>query len=305
MAITQVFMLTAVITWATKQFSELESQVTSVERVLEYTEIPLESKSEGRTLTEWPKNGQITFEHVNLVYETTNEHILRDISFRVESGEKIGIVGRTGAGKSSIISVLFRLYNISGSIVIDGEDIGTLNLEFLRSSIAIIPQDPILFSGTIRKNIDPLDKYKDEEIWRAIRIVKLTEMVPNLEMKITESGSKYSSGQRQLICLARALVTRNKIIVLDEATANMDPETDKLLHETIRVHFGHSTVLTIAHRINTVIKSDKVLVVDGGRIVQYGKPNDLLRQRDGQFRKMASQAGIQLTDDIQEEDDQY
>ncbi|CAH0557797.1 unnamed protein product [Brassicogethes aeneus] len=292
MAVTQGFMLTSLLTWSIRQFSELEAQSTSIERVLEYTDIKRECKKYGRTIPNWPSVGKIEFINVNLLYETTQKHILKDINFTIESKQKIGIVGRTGAGKSSIISTLFRLYEVTGGIRIDNIDIKQLNLDFLRSSIAIIPQDPILFSGTIRVNIDPLKKFTDDEIWKAIRIVELTKFIPSLDFYITENGSKYSAGQKQMICLARALVTKNRIIVLDEATANMDPDTDKLLHDTIKKYFSDSTVLTIAHRLNSVIKSDKVLVVDDGQIVEFDDPKVLLKNEHGYFYKMAIQAGV-------------
>ncbi|CAH1183157.1 unnamed protein product [Phaedon cochleariae] len=292
LAITQAMALTGLLQWGVRQYSELENNMTAVERVLEYTDIETEDKTEGQRKDNWPDRGEIEYRHLSLTYSTTRQKVLKDVSFVIKPREKIGIVGRTGAGKSSIISSLFRLYETKGRIFVDGLDTRTVNLEYLRSNIAIIPQDPILFSGTIRSNIDPMGKYQDEAIWKAIEQLNIKRWFPNLQEKITEHGSNYSSGQRQLICLARALVSKSRIIVLDEATANMDPETCGLLQCTMKKNFAGCTVLTIAHRLNTVSDSDRVMVVDQGKIVEFDTPNALMEKKNGVFSNMVKKSGL-------------
>uniref|UniRef100_A0A0U9HY04 Putative ABCC protein n=1 Tax=Chrysomela populi TaxID=154003 RepID=A0A0U9HY04_CHRPP len=292
LAITQAMGLTGLLQWGIRQYSELENNMTAVERVLEYTDIETENREKGRRKENWPNRGDIEYRGLSLTYSTTRQMVLKDISFVIRSKEKVGIVGRTGAGKSSIISSLFRLYETEGRIFVDGLDTKTVALEFLRSNIAIIPQDPILFSGTIRSNIDPTGKYSDEAIWKAIEQLNIKRLFPNLQEKIRENGSNYSSGQRQLICLARALVSESRIIVLDEATANMDPETCALLQRTMKENFAGCTVLTIAHRLNTVTDSDRVMVVDQGRIVEFDSPSVLMEDKNGVFYNMVKTSGL-------------
>lgn len=204
-----------------------------------------------------------------------------------------------GAGKSSIIQALFRLAPIEGLIQIDDIDIQKLGLKDLRSSISIIPQDPILFSGTMRSNLDPFEDKSDAELWAALEQVELKEEVASLtgglECKMSDGGSNFSMGQRQLVCLARALLRNNKILILDEATANVDPETDKFIQTTIREKFGHCTVLTIAHRLHTVMDSDKVLVMDAGQVIEYDVPHLLMQKSDGMLRKLVDKTGAQTS----------
>ncbi|KAJ8918452.1 hypothetical protein NQ315_008149 [Exocentrus adspersus] len=294
LAISQAMMLTGLLQWTIRQMSELENNMTSVERVLEYADVKTEDKTVGQTIENWPSLGKVEYSHVSLTYSTTKEKVLKDISFVVEPKQKIGIVGRTGAGKSSIISTMFRLYEIEGRVLIDDVDTSTLNLEFFRSRIAIIPQDPILFTGTIRSNIDPTERYSDAVIWQALEKVNLKQTVKNLHEGILEGASNFSSGEKQLLCLARALVSKNKIIVLDEATASMDPETCALLQETIKLNFADCTVFTIAHRLNTVSSCDKVMVVDDGRIIEFDTPDTLMGNKDGIFFSMIRQAGLEM-----------
>lgn len=198
---------------------------------------------------------------------------------------------RTGAGKSSIINALFRLSFIDGRILIDGIDTGDINLESLRSKISIIPQDPVLFSATIRYNLDPFDVFSDDEIWRALEVVELKSAINGLQYMVTEGGSNFSVGQRQLICLARAILRNNKILLLDEATANIDQKTDALIQRTIRETFANCTVLTIAHRLHTIMDSDMVLVMENGYAKEYDVPYKLLQQSSGLFRDLVNNLG--------------
>lgn len=229
------------------------------------SEPPLESAPDKKPKSEWPQDGKIEFKNVYLRYALLEPPVLKNLNFVVFPREKIGIVGRTGAGKSSLIQALFRLANVDGVIEIDKIDTSQIGLHDLRSKISIIPQEPFLFSGSLRRNLDPFDSYTDDPLWRALEEVELKEI--GLEAHINEGGSNLSVGQRQLVCLARAIVRNNPILVLDEATANVDPRTDELIQTTIRNKFEKCTVLTIAHRLNTVMDSDRILVMDAGTAV--------------------------------------
>ncbi|XP_050068097.1 ATP-binding cassette sub-family C member 4-like [Anopheles maculipalpis] len=307
LAITQVFNLIFMCQWGMRQTAELENQMTSVERVVEYAEVEPEASlvsiGKHKPPADWPAQGSIRFEHFSLRYAPQSNLVLRDLNMSINAGEKIGIVGRTGAGKSSIIQALFRLAVNEGIIRIDGVDIGTLGLHDLRKRISIIPQDPILFSGTVRENLDPFKQHADDTLWNALEYVELKEVVRamegTLDGKMADGGANFSMGQRQLVCLARAILRNNPILILDEATANVDTETDNLIQKTIRERFERCTVLTIAHRLHTVMDSDRVLVMDAGRAVEYAHPYELLQRPDGVMRqlvnKMEESTAQQLT----------
>nr|CAI5851682.1 unnamed protein product [Callosobruchus analis] len=289
LVLNQVFLLTDHVQWAIRQWAQLENHMTSVERALEYTDIKQETNTGGEPKN-WPKDGAITYNNVSLYYENTKAPVVRNVTFQVKPKERIGIVGRTGAGKSSIISTLFRLYDCEGRIDIDRVNTKDVALKYLRSKIAIIPQDPILFSGTIRENIDPYKTYPDSRIWETISKVKIKDIIPNLDMMIQDNGSNFSAGQKQLICLARAVIGKCKIVVLDEATANMDPFTDKMLHAVIEEVFSDCTILTIAHRLQYIMDCDKVIVMDNGELVECDNPKDLLQNQGSLFYKMCMQS---------------
>ncbi|CAB3248424.1 unnamed protein product [Arctia plantaginis] len=299
LAITQAMGLTGMFQWGMRQSTELENQMTSIERIQEYSNIesepPLQSAPEKKPPPSWPEAGRLEFKHVYLYYTPSEPPVLNDLSFEVQPQEKVGIVGRTGAGKSSLINALFRLATIEGDIIIDGRETSQLGLHELRSQISIIPQEPVLFSGTMRHNLDPFDEYPDQVLWRALEEVELKEAVQELpaglSSRMSEGGGNFSVGQRQLVCLARAIVRRNRLLVLDEATANVDPQTDALIQTTIRNKFAKCTVLTIAHRLHTVMDSDKVLVMDAGRMVEYDHPHNLLQKPEGVLRAMVDQTG--------------
>ncbi|KAG1678463.1 Multidrug resistance-associated protein 1 [Nymphon striatum] len=275
----------------------VESNIVSVERLLEYTKLPQEADwdiAHTKPNKSWPRGGTITFADYQTRYREGLDLVLKGINVDVKSCEKVGIVGRTGAGKSSLTLALFRLIEpASGKIVIDGVDVSNIGLHNLRSKITIIPQDPVLFSGSFRMNLDPFNEYSDEEIWNALEHAHLKKFAKSLESgleyAIAEAGQNLSVGQRQLICLARALLRHTKILVLDEATAAIDMETDDLIQQTIRKEFKDSTILTIAHRLNTIMDSDRVLVLSEGKIEEAGAPSYLLANKKSIFYGMADQ----------------
>ncbi|XP_069001598.1 ATP-binding cassette sub-family C member 4-like [Embiotoca jacksoni] len=283
--------------WTVRQSAEVENMMTSVERVVEYTELQSEAPWETRRRPppDWPSRGRVTLDRVSFSYSADGAPVLKDISASFQPNEKVGIVGRTGAGKSSLISALFRLAEPRGKIVIDGVATSEIGLHDLRRKMSIIPQDPVLFTDTLRKNLDPLDGHTDEDMWKALEEVQLRsaveELPGKLETVLAESGSNFSVGQRQLLCLARAILRKNRILIIDEATANVDPRTDELIQKTIRDTFRDCTVLTIAHRLNTVIDSDRVLVLDGGAIREFDRPFTLLQNKEGALYKMVQQTG--------------
>jgi ATP-binding cassette subfamily C (CFTR/MRP) protein 1 len=222
---------------------------------------------------------------------------LKKISFKVNPGERVGVVGRTGAGKSSLTLALFRIIEaVEGSVYIDGIEISKLGLYDLRSRLTIIPQDPVLFTGTLRLNLDPFEKHSDQEIWQSLELAHLKAFVSSLEAglshHVSEGGDNLSVGQKQLICLARALLRKSKVIVLDEATAAVDIETDELIQTTIRKEFNDCTIITIAHRLNTILDYDRVLVMDRGEVAEYDSPQAFLKNTNSIFYSMAKDAGL-------------
>ena len=237
----------------------------------------------------------IEFKNVTMRYFQNEAPVLKNLNFKLEENAKIGIVGRTGAGKSSILASLFRLTDYEGDILIDEINCKEIGLHDLRSHISIIPQEPVLFAGTVRSNLDPLDQYKDPQLWNSLKAVQLKQVVKELEggldSKVIDNGGNFSVGQKQLICLARAILKKNRILVLDEATANTDPKTDELIQTTIRSVFKHCTILTIAHRLNTIMDSSKILVMDAGEIKEFDTPTRLLENSDGIFLSMVNAYG--------------
>lgn len=304
LAITQAIGITGMLQWGVKQSAEMENLMTCVERIDEYGNIQKEgSEKERDPPTTWPQEGSIEFEKLSLWYspDKADDAILRNIHLRILPKEKVGIVGRTGAGKSSLVNAILRLAHIEGSIKIDGQDIMQVPLETLRRKISIIPQEPILFSGSLRYNLDPFSEYSDYAIWETLEQVSLkeTEKLTNgLETKISEGGQNLSFGERQLICLARAILRENKILIMDEATANVDRQTDAFIQQTIREKFRDCTVLVIAHRLHTVMDLDRLLVIDNGRVVEFGPPYSLLAREGSIVNKMAKEAGQSTYDHL-------
>ncbi|XP_057665405.1 ATP-binding cassette subfamily C member 4-like isoform X2 [Diorhabda carinulata] len=298
LVISQCLILTGMVQYGVFMTAQVAGNMISVERILQYTKLekegPFESLATKKPPRDWPSNGNIMFKNIYLRYSHELQPVLKNVNIDIRSREKIGIVGRTGAGKSSLIASLFRLAPIDGIISIDDIDTAEIGLDDLRSKISIIPQEPILFSASVRYNLDPFESHSDEVLWEALENVELRTVITDLNQNISEGGSNFSVGQRQLICLARAIVRNNKILVMDEATANVDPGTDVLIQKTIREKFKNCTVITIAHRLNTVMDSDKVLVMDAGEAVEFDHPHILLQNQDGYFNKMVREMGPEM-----------
>ncbi|ORX36438.1 P-loop containing nucleoside triphosphate hydrolase protein [Kockovaella imperatae] len=305
LCLTYMTTLVQILSMVTRQSAELENNMNAVERVLWYADtanIPQEPSHGSGSITpsvEWPEHGAVQFENVCMSYRPGLNPVLHDVSFSVQGGEKVGIVGRTGAGKTSITVSLFRLVELaSGSIKIDGIDISSLGLNALRSKMTIIPQEPLLFAGTLRSNLDPFDIYEDSDLYDSLRRACVIEDLPgqgkektrfSLDTVIDEEGSNLSVGERSLISLARALVKRAQIVVMDEATAAVDLETDAKVQATIHREFRGKTLLCIAHRLRTILAWDRILVLDSGS--EYDTPLALF-DRGGLFRAMCEQSAI-------------
>jgi ABC-type multidrug transport system fused ATPase/permease subunit len=285
------------------KYTATELDMNSMERVLEYMQLDTESPAGDEAEPSWPSRGHIVFRDLEVAYDKDLPPVLKGISFEVPSHHRVGIVGRTGSGKSSLTLALFRFLHVrKGCIEIDGVDLGSLKLHDVRSRLAIIPQDPVLFSGTLRSNLDPSDEHTDIALLEVLARVSPTRassregsrsrnsLFENLQFTISRGGSNLSQGEKQLICLARAILTLPKILVLDEATSAVDMETDMLIQRSIREEFHDSTVLVVAHRLSTVADFDKILVLSDGRLVEYDEPR-VLAQRKGPFWEMLKESG--------------
>ncbi|KAF7792644.1 hypothetical protein EIP86_003741 [Pleurotus ostreatoroseus] len=290
-------------------YAQNEQNFNAVERVLYYTELP----AEGATHTpedppsSWPDKGAIEFKDVNMAYRQGLPLVLKGVTFDVRAGEKVGVVGRTGAGKSSLLQALFRIVNLQGgSIVIDGYDIAKMGLDVLRSRLALVPQDSTLFLGTLRENLDPQGTRTDAEIISALKRAWLlpregpadtaTEAKFSLDSSVSDEGANYSAGEKQLLALCRALIKNSTIIVLDEATSNVDVETDAKIQRTIQTEFASSTLLCIAHRLNTIVYYDRILVMDAGKVAEFDTPLNLYDKVDSIFRSLCDEAGLSRQD---------
>lgn len=280
-----------------RQWANVENAMNATERIHAYgpgNSLPVEGNN-GTTPVPapeaWPEQGGITFGDVHMRYREGLPNVLRGLTLSIKPGEHVAIVGRTGAGKSSLIGALFRTCELSGGcITIDGVDISTLPLKDLRSRLSIQPQDSILFRGTVRTNLDPLKQHTDEELWLALRGAWLAETV-QLDDVVEEEGSNFSHGQRQQLGLARLLVRNSKVVVCDEATSSVDLETDEKIQRTMVESFKGKTVITVAHRIRTIINYDRVCVMDKGAILELGTPSELW-DLGGVFRGMCETSGI-------------
>ena len=309
LVLSYILSIVQMIQFTVRQLSEVENNMNSTERIHYYgTQLEEEAPLKlAEVRPSWPERGEIIMDNVQMRYRAGLPLILRGLSMRVKPGERIGIVGRTGAGKSSVMSTLFRLVELSGgSITIDGVDISKIGLHDLRTRLAIIPQDPTLFRGTIRSNLDPFSEHTDLELWGALRQADLvsesadmndrgTQGRIHLDSVVEEEGLNFSLGQRQLMALARALVRGSQIIVCDEATSSVDMETDQKIQNTIVQGFKGKTLLCIAHRLKTIIGYDRICVMDAGQIAELGPPKKLWEE-GGIFRGMCERSGIRRED---------
>ncbi|KDO36720.1 hypothetical protein CISIN_1g011281mg [Citrus sinensis] len=275
----------------------LENRIISVERILQYMCIPNEPPlviEASRPNCSWPSQGEVDIHGLQVRYAPHLPLVLRGLTCTFLGGMKTGIVGRTGSGKSTLIQTLFRIVEpTAGLIAIDGIDISSIGLHDLRSRLSIIPQDPTMFEGSVHNNLDPLEEYADEEIWEALDKCQLGNEVRKnegkLESRVTENGENWSMGQRQLVCLARVLLKKSKVLVLDEATASVDTATDNLIQHTLGQHFSDCTVITIAHRITSVIDSDMVLLLSYGLIEEFDSPTRLLENKSSSFAQLVAE----------------
>ncbi len=289
-----------ILAFFSQNITQLETMMNSVERIKLFgAQIPSEAPfevPENKPPAEWPQAGRIEFDHVQFSYRKGLPPVLDDLNFTIEAGQKVGIVGRTGAGKSSMLVILLRMAELSGGAIrIDGVDISKIGLHDLRSRIAIIPQDPTLFSGTVRSNLDPFNQYTNEQVWEVLRLAQMKDIVERdggLEAVVQEDGSNFSLGQRQLLCMGRALLRRPKILLMDEATASVDMENDALIQDTVRSEFRDSTVATVAHRLHTVADSDVVMVLEKGKLAEMDRPERLVEREKSHFKSLIEASGV-------------
>ncbi|EXX63324.1 P-loop containing nucleoside triphosphate hydrolase protein [Rhizophagus irregularis DAOM 181602=DAOM 197198] len=303
LAIANALQLLIFVQWMVRSGRDVAATMDSVQQLLYYRQnIPSERPNvieTNRPPPDWGKSGEIEFKNVTLRYNIYGVAVLKSISFHIHPREKIGIVGKTGSGKTTLLVSLLRIVELAeGNIIIDNLDISTIGLRDLRNNIAIIPQEPVIFAGTIRSNLDPFRKCTDEEIWNALKAVHLYDKVKSstsrLDTQVLENGRNFSLGQRQLFCIARALLKKTNILVLDEATSAVDLQTDVIIQETIKKNFADHTVLTIAHRLNTIMEADRILCLNEGRVVEFDTPLNLLNNPEGFFYQLVDHSGPEV-----------
>lgn len=300
LALTSALTVTGFMNWTVRMVTELEVNMNAVERMLEYEAVETEAPAiieAHRPPASWPQEGAITVQSLWVRYRPELDPVLRGVSFSIRGKEKVGVCGRTGCGKSTLMMTIYRIVEpTEGRIIIDGVDTGSIGLTDLRQRLALVPQDPVIFSGSIRSNLDPFGEAKDDfKIWRALERAGMHTAVRGMEggldAKIIEGGGNLSVGQRQLLCMARALLRNARILILDEATSNVDHANDNEIQKTIREAFVDCTVLTIAHRLNTIIDSDKIVLLDAGNLEEFDTPDNLLKNPEGAFYKLVQGSG--------------
>ncbi|CAN0562591.1 unnamed protein product [Rangifer tarandus platyrhynchus] len=289
--------LTGMFQWCVRQSAEAENMMISVERGIEYTDLEKEApwELENRPLPSWPNKGVISFKTVNFRYKSDGPLVLKYIEGSIDARQKFGIMGRTGAGKSSVIAALFRLSEPEGDIYIDDILTTSIGLHDLRKKMSVALQEPVLFTGTMRKNLDPFNEHTDNELWNALEEVQLKKSIEGLPAKmnteLAESGLNLSVGQKQLVCLARAILRKNQILIIDKATSYVDPRTDELIQKKIRERFAQCTVLTVTHRLSTIIDCDRIMVLDSGTQIEDCWLYNLLQDRSSPFYQTVQQLG--------------
>ena len=277
LALVYVIQTSTMTQYAVRKTSDVENFMTSVERVMTYTKLDSEPGYKVQRLPpeHWPREGNITFKDVSLTYYPGGPQVLKKINLKIKGGTKIGVAGRTGAGKSSFVAALIRMPDADGDILIDDIPIKQINLQEARRCISVLGQSPVLFSGSLRRNLDLLDQLQDADLWQALEDVQLKASVESLDGKLDhellEHGANVSVGERQLICLARVLLQQSKIVILDEPTAHVDPETEQTIWNVVREKLKDSTVITIAHRLSTIKDCDMILVLKDGKVDEFDK----------------------------------
>ncbi|CAJ1971494.1 unnamed protein product [Sphenostylis stenocarpa] len=297
LAVTYGLNLNTIQAWMIWNLCKMENKIISVERILQYTSIPSEPPlviDENQPDSSWPSNGEVDIQDLQVRYAPHLPVVLRGPTCKFSGGLKTSIVGRTGSGKSTLIQTLFRIVEPAvGKVMIDNINISLIGLHDLRSRLSIIPQDPTMFEGTVRDNLDPLEEHSDEQIWEALDKCQLGDEVRKkegkLDCKVSENGENWSMGQRQLVCLGRVLLKKSKVVVLDEATASVDTATDNLIQQTLKQHFSLSTIITIAHRITSVLDSDMVLLLSQGLVEEYDTPTKLLENKSSSFAELVTE----------------
>ena len=309
LALVYITQLLNTLNWGVRQAAETEVNLNAVERLLEYQGDGFAKEADASKPTDpppdgdaaWPSAGRIEFQGVELRYRPGLPLALRGVDVAIPGGTKVGVCGRTGSGKSSMLVALFRLVEpCGGRVVIDGVDAAGMGLDAVRGRLAIIPQTPTLFYGTVRSNLDPFERFGDDALWAALRHChmhdRVAERAGQLDAAVAEGGENFSVGERQLLCLGRALLRRSKVIVLDEATASVDFETDALIQKTIRQEFSDCTIVAIAHRIHTIIDMDRVLVLEDGKVAEFGSPKELCDADGGLFSALLEELGPDMCD---------
>ena len=279
---------------AVQMFSEVENHMTSVERVMTYTEIEPEPgyDIEMKPPKDWPCDARITLNDVSLKYHPGGPQVLKNLNVNIKAKANIRVAGRTGAGKSSLMAAILRMPEPKGIVTVDGVNLATINLQESRRCISVLSQNPVLFSGPVRKNLDPLRRHEDAQLWRILEEVQLKSLVEHLEghldYEVSEGGGNFSVGEKQLLCLARVLLQQNKVLILDEPTAHVDPGTERTIQTTIRNQLEECTVITVAHRLSTIRDCDKILVMEDGSAVEFDGYDQLMRKENGVFADIAN-----------------